>query len=174
MCEKRAATVPMILSVSIEMPIKVRHKAVKHQSKSVLQTQITNQQPPSAAIPPRIRIPSTSKRIPGRGCIFPGCFSAAWEISWALDSAFNEVKTTPTQVRKCFWANSEMITSERAEGGLWLLRKSCWFFPLSFLLFIYLFIFFIFTHQFGCFNHPAFFHNRYAASRQIAVCTEMK
>lgn len=65
----------MILYVSNEMTIKVRHKALNHQSKSVLQAQITNQQPPSAAIPPRILISSTSKRIPGRGCIFPGCFS---------------------------------------------------------------------------------------------------
>lgn len=68
-------TFPMILSASIETIIKVRHKALNHQSKSILQAQITNQQPPSAAIPPRIQILSTCKGTPGRGCIFPGCFS---------------------------------------------------------------------------------------------------
>ncbi len=68
-------TFPMMLSASIEMTLKVRHKALNRQSKPVLRVQITNQQRPSSAVPPRTQILSTSKRTPGRGCIFPGCFS---------------------------------------------------------------------------------------------------
>lgn len=92
-----------------------------------------------------------------------------WEFSWALDSAFNEVKTTPTQVRKCFRANSEMITSERAEGGLWLLRKTNVFFPP-----VYFFLHISHTDPALLITLPSFIHYRYAAPRQITVCTEMK
>lgn len=56
-----------------------------------------------------------------------------------------------------------------SRGWSLTLKEKLLFFSSS--LFSCLFFSF-FTHQFGCFNHPAFFHNWYAASRQIGVCTK--